>query len=308
MASESSHSTYYVPEQAKFPIFLTFGVLMMLAGFGSVLNHNAAGASTTLPAIISWAGFGVLVVVVFQWFKAVIQENHAGLNNAQVERSFKWGMGWFIFSEAMLFAAFFGALFYARQLSVPWLGGEGEKGLAGVYLWPEFQAAWPLLSNPDPSLYTAPQSGLNITSWSPGFLLSYLPFWNTTILVISSITLHFAHGALKAENRKRLIQWMVVTVVLGVTFLFLQGLEYVEAYEHYGITLDSGIYGSTFFILTGFHGFHVAIGTFILFVMTLRCLKGHFTPDNHFGFEETTWYWHFVDVVWLIVFVVVYAI
>lgn len=307
MASESSHSTYYVPEQAKFPIPLTVGVFMMLAGFGSVLNHNAAGESTLVPTIISWSGFFILAFVVFQWFKTVIEETHAGLNSAQVTRSYVWGMSWFIFSEAMLFAAFFGALFYARQLSVPWLAGEGEKGLAGVYLWPEFQAAWPLLENPDPSRYTGPDAGLSVTSWSPAFLVSYLPFWNTLILVVSSVTLHFAHVALKAANRKLLIRWMFVTVALGLTFLFLQGLEYVEAYRHYGIRLDSGIYGSTFFILTGFHGFHVALGTFILIVMTLRCLKGHFSPENHFGFEAATWYWHFVDVVWLILFIVVYA-
>lgn len=308
MASESSHSVYYVPEQSKFPIFASIGLFLTVFGLGSVLNDISAGAPVMGSSGIALLGFATLSTVLFNWFATVIRENHAGLPNDQLKRSYVWAMGWFIFSEVMFFAAFFGALFYVRQLAVPWLGGEGAKGVAGDVLWPEFQAAWPLLVNPDPSLFANPHDGLNVKEWTPSFLAGYLPFWNTVILITSSVTLHYAHVALKAQNRARLLQWMVVTVSLGLIFLGLQALEYVEAYGHYGITLNSGIYGSTFFLLTGFHGFHVTLGTFMLIVMLLRCKKGHFTPDDHFGFEATAWYWHFVDVVWVGLFIFVYCL
>ncbi|ALO44722.1 cytochrome c oxidase subunit 3 [Pseudohongiella spirulinae] len=308
MASESSHSVYYVPEQTKYPFFASIGLFLMVFGLGALLNNISAGESATVSTWIALAGFFLLSFIIFQWFATVIRENHAGLNNDQLKRSYVWGMVWFIFSEVMFFAAFFGALFYVRQLAVPWLGGEGDKGITGEVLWPEFQAAWPLIANPDPAAYTNPHEGLNVKEWSLSFFAGYLPFWNTVILITSSYTLHIAHHALKEENRQKLIRWMFVTVALGIIFLGLQALEYVEAYGHYGITLDSGIYGSTFFLLTGFHGFHVTLGTFILIVMLLRCMKGHFKPNDHFGFEAAAWYWHFVDVVWVGLFIFVYLI
>lgn len=308
MASGSSQSAYYVPEQSKYPIFASIGLALTVFGLGSVLNDIAAGDSVTFSTWMSIIGFGILATVLFNWFATVIRENHAGMNSDQLKRSYVWGMMWFIFSEVMFFAAFFGALFYVRQLSVPWLGGEGAKGIAGEVLWPEFEAAWPLLVNPDSSVFVNPADGLHVKEWTPSFFAGYLPFWNTVILITSSVTLHYAHVALKAENRKRLIQWMFVTVALGIIFLGLQVLEYQEAYGHYGITLNSGIYGSTFFLLTGFHGFHVTLGTFMLMVMLLRCMKGHFKPDDHFGFEATAWYWHFVDVVWVGLFIFVYCL
>jgi cytochrome c oxidase subunit 3 len=308
MASGSSQSAYYVPEQSKYPFFASIGLALTVFGLGSVLNDIAAGSSVTVSTWMAIIGFGILATILFNWFATVIRENHAGMNSDQLKRSYVWGMMWFIFSEVMFFAAFFGALFYVRQLSVPWLGGEGAKGIAGDVLWPEFQAAWPLLVNPDSSVFVNPQDGLNVKEWTASFFVGYLPFWNTVILITSSVTLHFAHVALKAENRARLIQWMFVTVFLGLIFLVLQVLEYQEAYGHYGITLNSGIYGSTFFLLTGFHGFHVTLGTFMLIVMLLRCMKGHFKPDDHFGFEAAAWYWHFVDVVWVGLFIFVYCL
>lgn len=308
MASGSSQSAYYVPEQSKYPFFASIGLALTLFGLGSVLNDIAADRSVTGSTWMAVIGLVILATILFNWFATVIHENHAGMNSDQLKRSYVWGMWWFIFSEVMFFAAFFGALFYVRQLSVPWLGGEGAKGIAGEVLWPEFEAAWPLLVNPDSGVFVNPNDGLNVKEWSASFFIGYLPFWNTVILITSSVTLHFAHVALKAENRKRLIQWMFVTVALGIIFLGLQVWEYVEAYGYYGITLNSGIYGSTFFLLTGFHGFHVTLGTFMLIVMLLRCMKGHFKPDDHFGFEAAAWYWHFVDVVWVGLFIFVYCL
>lgn len=306
MASAGSHETYYVPEQTRLPFFASIGLILMVAGFGNVLNNIKSAESTSLATGVALFGFALLAFIIFQWFSTVIRENHAGMNSDQLKRSYVWGMTWFIFSEVMFFAAFFGALFYVRTFVVPWLGGEGDKGITGDMLWPNFTAVWPVIENPNSNLFTNPHEALNVKEWSFGFFAKFLPFWNTMLLLTSSVTVHFAHVALKAGKRKQLIQWLAITVALGVTFLALQIMEYSEAYGHYGLTLDSGIYGSTFFMLTGFHGFHVTLGTFILAVMLVRAIKGHFKPDDHFGFEAASWYWHFVDVVWVGLFIFVY--
>jgi cytochrome c oxidase subunit 3 len=138
--------------------------------------------------------------------------------------------------------------------------------------------------------------------------LGYLPFYNTVILLTSSWTVHIAHIAIKEQQRTKLVLWLGITVLLGMVFLVLQVEEYIEAYDHMGLTLGSGIYGSTFFLLTGFHGFHVTLGTFILLVQFLRAVKGHFTAKDCFGFEAASWYWHFVDVVWVGLFIFVYVL
>ena len=202
-------------------------------------------------------------------------------------------MSWFIFSEVCFFGAFFGALFYARIISVPWLAGAGTNLETHILLWPDFADTWPLFMTPGGDGTEA------MEAWG-------LPFINTVILVTSSITLTFAHWALKKNQRIHLGLWLAVTVALGATFLTLQVVEYIHAYTELGLSLGAGIYGSTFFMLTGFHGAHVTMGTIMLTVMLVRCLKGHFTPENHFGFEATSWYWHFVDVVWLFLFTFVY--
>ncbi len=308
MASTGSHETYYVPEQTKLPFFASIGLFLTVFGLGNVLNDIQAAESTAVATWMSLFGFTLLSFILFQWFSTVIRENHAGLNSDQLKRSYVWGMAWFIFSEVMFFAAFFGALYYVRNFSVPWIGGLGDKGITGEILWPEFEAVWPVINNPDSQIFTNPHEALNVHEWSVSFFASFLPFWNTVILLTSSVTVHFAHTALKAGNRKGLISWLSLTVGLGVLFLILQGMEYIEAYDHYGLTLDSGIYGSTFFLLTGFHGFHVTLGTFMLAVMLARALKGHFKPDDHFGFEAASWYWHFVDVVWVGLFIFVYLL
>ncbi len=308
MASVGSHENYYVPEQTKLPFFASIGLVFMVYGLGAALNDMKAAESATASTWISLFGFTLLSFIIFQWFSTVIRENHAGMNSDQLKRSYVWGMAWFIFSEVMFFAAFFGALYYVRSFAVPWLGGEGDKGISGDMLWPEFSAVWPVIENPNSAIFTNPHEALNVHEWTVAFFAKFLPFWNTLILITSSVTVHFAHTALKAENRKGLIQWLAVTVALGVIFLFLQAFEYIEAYGHYGLTLDSGIYGSTFFLLTGFHGFHVTLGTFILAVMLIRAIKGHFKPDDHFGFEAASWYWHFVDVVWVGLFIFVYLL
>jgi cytochrome c oxidase subunit 3 len=303
--AETDQSVYYIPHSGWYPVMLAAGVMVMLTGLGTWLNDTKAGDPASWTQSI--VGFSAVCLVLFFWFAKVVAENQQGLTNEQLKRSYIWGMGWFIFSEVMFFAAFFGALFYARVIAVSWLGGEGAKGITGDYLWPEFEAVWPVLSNPDSGLFPGPAQSMvapgTVSGWA-----GYLPFYNTVILLTSSWTVHIAHSAIKEQNRAKLNIWLGITVLLGIAFLILQVEEYVEAYNHMGLTLGSGIYGSTFFILTGFHGFHVTLGTVILLVQFLRALRGHFGPKDCFGFEAASWYWHFVDVVWVGLFIFVYVL
>ena len=304
-ASDADSSIYYVPEKGWYPVYLAFGLMVLVTGAAGWLNDIRAGdAGSPTQSLI---GLAIFSFVLYSWFAKVISENAQGMNNAVLKRSYVWGMGWFIFSEVMFFAAFFGALFYVRALVVPWMGGEGGKALTGTYLWPEFEAVWPVVSNPDPALFVNPGETMAppdaVSKWA-----TYLPFLNTVILLSSSVTVHFAHTAIKNENRKKLIGWLGFTVFLGVVFLGLQIEEYYIAYTDMGLTLNSGIYGSTFFMLTGFHGFHVTMGTFILLVQLSRAIKGHFSHEDCFGFEAASWYWHFVDVVWVGLFIFVYVL
>jgi cytochrome c oxidase subunit 3 len=285
-----SGGTYYVPPTSKWPILGSLALGVMMIGTGIWLVYGSAGTPVMLIGLV-----GVLAVMAF-WFLDVIHESHQGLYDEQMDRSFRWGMAWFIFSEVMFFAAFFGALFYVRNFALPWLDGEGAKGVAAL-LWPDFTASWPLMEPP----------GANVEGPRETFSPWHLPLVNTLILVSSSITLTVSHEALKEGLRATTRNWLALTVLLGLIFITIQGVEYYEAYAHYGITLEAGIYGSTFFMLTGFHGLHVIIGTIILATMLLRVCRGHFSGENHFGFEAAAWYWHFVDVVWIGLFLFVYV-
>ncbi len=286
-----SRLDYFVPGGSYWPILGSIGMAAMLGGFASSLHGSITG---TISMIL---GFGIIIFMVFGWIGQVINESESGTYNLQVDKSFRIGMGWFIFSEVMFFAAFFGALFYARQLSVPWLAGEGNNFWTGENLWPEFKSIWPLIQMPDNTNFTVPK-GI-IEAWE-------IPAINTLTLLTSGATLTYAHWALMNKNRSGLIGGLIATIVLGVIFLGLQMYEYYEAYQHLDLKLTSGIYGSTFFMLTGFHGLHVTLGTIMLIVILMRAIRGHFKKDRHFGFEAVAWYWHFVDVVWLGLFVVVY--
>ncbi len=286
-----SRSDYFVPGGSYWPIVGSVGMAALLGGFASSLHGNIVGTATMI------LGFLVIIFMVFGWIGQVINESENGTYNLQVDKSFRIGMGWFIFSEVMFFAAFFGALFYARQLSVPWLAGEGNNLFTGQVLWPEFKSVWPLIQMPDSSNFTVPKGIIH--AWE-------VPAINTMLLLTSGATLTWAHWALINKNRTQLIAGLVATIVLGIAFLGFQVAEYAEAYQHLDLKLTSGIYGSTFFMLTGFHGLHVTLGTIMLIVILMRAIRGHFSSDRHFGFEAVAWYWHFVDVVWLGLFIVVY--
>jgi cytochrome c oxidase subunit 3 len=293
----ATHEHYYVPAQSKWPIIATVGMFITMYGLGTWFIDMKAGRESHGPIFFAIGGL-VVAYIMFGWFGTVIKEGRAGLYSAQMDRSFRWGMSWFIFSEVMFFVAFFGALFYVRTVAGPALGGEGPKGIAHM-LWPNFQYTWPLLQTPDPKMFPPPRE--IIDPW-------HLPLINTVLLVSSSVTVTIAHHALKKGHRGALKLWLGLTILLGLAFLALQALEYHEAYTELGLTLGSGIFGATFFMLTGFHGAHVTIGTIILFVMLMRILRGHFDAEHQFGFEAASWYWHFVDVVWVGLFVFVYVL
>lgn len=295
----STVPNYYVPEQSKWPIVTVIAMGLFLCGFAMMLLSSANQQdNSVLSLLMCTVGAAGLAYIFFGWFGSVIRESSMGLYNQQMDASFRISMIWFIFTEIMFFVAFFFALFYSRYISVPWIAAEGHKEM-NFLLWPEFIAGWPLFENPDNKLFPAPSGIINPF---------HLPLMNTILLVTSSFTVSYAHKALKEDKRSLIAIWLAVTVILGVVFLYLQGTEYVHAYRDLGLTLDSGIYGSIFFILTGFHGMHVTIGTIALLVILLRVLKGHFRQDNHFGFEAVSWYWHFVDMVWLILFISVYIL
>jgi cytochrome c oxidase subunit 3 len=267
----------------------SIGLFFVILGAGQWINGHQWGAYSLLFGLLWWA------FVLKQWFGDAIRESEGGLYSDRIDVSFRWSMGWFIFSEVMFFAAFFGALYWARVHSVPTLGNH-EHAL----LWPDFKALWPSVSagaTAAPGGTVEPFS--TIGPWP-------LPTINTALLLTSGLTLTIAHHALIAGNRGRTIAFMWMTVILGAIFLVVQGYEYAHAYKDLNLKLNSGIFGSTFFMLTGFHGFHVFVGMLMLLFITLRLHKGHFTPERHFGFEGAAWYWHFVDVVWLGLYIVVY--
>lgn len=288
-----TQNIYFIPEPSRWPIVGTIALFISFFGAGIMLNGSHFGT------LILGIGIAAIIYMFSGWFSEVIAESLAGKYNKQVDVSFRWGMSWFIFSEVMFFAAFFGALFYAREFSVPWLAGEGSKLVTHKLLWPEFMGSWPMNVIPDVEKYASSLYEHVIPAWG-------IPAVNTAILLSSGVTVTFAHWALKKDNRAALCWWLLATVVLGFLFVSLQASEYIHAYHELNLTLGSGIYGSTFFMLTGFHGFHVTMGATMLLVILFRSIMGHFKPHDHFAFEGVAWYWHFVDVVWLGLFIFVY--
>ncbi len=289
-AATPQHQPYYfVPAPSRFPVLTATGLLFLILGASQWINGHAWGAYSLFFGLAMW------LFVLQQWFRAAIGESEGGLYSERIDVSYRWSMSWFIFSEVMFFGAFFGALFWLRVHAVPNLGS-----IENALLWPDFKAIWPSVQ----AGITASPAGTvePFTTMGPW----PLPTINTALLLSSGVTLTIAHHALIANHRARSVAFMWLTVLLGLTFLIVQGYEYTHAYSELNLKLSSGAYGTTFFMLTGFHGFHVFVGMLMLLFITLRLQKGHFTPQRHFGFEGAAWYWHFVDVVWLGLYIVVY--
>jgi cytochrome c oxidase subunit 3 len=283
-AQAAPRDHYFVPQPSLYPVILSCGMFVLALGFIQLMNGVAAGKWVIL------GGTAIILYVLFGWFGKVISESQSGAYRDWEDLSFRHGMVWFISTEVMFFAAFFGALFYMRVISVPELGNMMSDH--GTSLWPDFAGSWPT-SGPKGPEFTP------MGAWG-------IPAINTALLLSSGATVTWAHWGLLRNQRSHLILGLAATVLLGTIFLFLQGYEYHHAYTELGLTMGAGAYGATFFMLTGFHGFHVTMGTIMLLVILLRSMKGHFSAERHFAFEGVAWYWHFVDVVWLILFVFVY--
>lgn len=288
--SSTTKDTYYVPEGSHWPIIAAIGILITLLGVTMAVNGADLGKYFMIVGSLA------ITYLFFGWFGDVINESMTGKYNKTVDASFRQGMAWFIGSEVFFFATFFGCLYYLRTIVGPWLGGEGHLGETNM-LWEGFKFTWPLINLPDASSYSEAKEAMGPMG---------IPLINTVILLSSGATLTWAHWGLKKESNKQLVWGLGITVLLGLIFFGFQAYEYYHAYHAMNLTLNSGIYGSTFYMLTGFHGFHVVIGTIMLIVMFFRARKNHFTHENHFAFEAAAWYWHFVDVVWVALFFFVY--
>jgi cytochrome c oxidase subunit 3 len=291
----TAKGSYYLPEPSPWPIITSSGLFLLALGL--ILTINSVGTGHW----IMLAGAAVVIYMVIRWFGQVIGESEAGTYNSQVDMSFRLGMGWFIFSEVMFFAAFFGALFYVRNFSTDWLA----SGPAHDFLWQNYHGGWPTAGPEGLTPVTGHEAMHGENEFTPMAAWG-IPFINTLILLTSGATVTWAHWGLKKDNRAQLITGLFLTVALGLTFLSLQAFEYIHAYTELNLKLTTGVYGSTFFMLTGFHGLHVTLGSIMLMTILGRSVKGHFTPEHHFGFEAVAWYWHFVDVVWLGLFIFVY--
>ena len=289
--STAGSDTYYVPHGSQWPIIAVMGIFFTVLGIAFAVNDVDAGT------YMLWTGMAIVAYLFFGWFSDVINESMSGKYSPAVDVSFRQGMIWFITSEVFFFVALFGSLFYLRAISIPWLGGEGHLGSSNL-LWDGFKATWPLLSTPD--------GGTSYVQTKEAMGAGGIPLYNTVILLSSGVTLTWAHHGLKHNKKNQLLIGLAATIGLGLIFFGFQAYEYSHAYSDLDLQLDSGIYGSTFYMLTGFHGLHVCIGTIMLIAIFVRCYKGHFNSDKHFAFEAVAWYWHFVDVVWLGLYFFVY--
>ena len=241
----------------------------------------AVGAVTWMhggTSIVLGIGLALVLYTMFMWWRDVIAEAHAGDHTAVVGIHLRYGMLMFIASEVMFFVAWFWAFFDASLFT-------GEAKMAARI---------------------AATGGIWPPKGTVVFDPFHLPLVNTLILLTSGTTVTWAHHALLNNDRKGLVNGLILTVLLGLTFTGVQAWEYGHALFAFSNANGGNIYGSTFFMATGFHGFHVIIGTTFLIVCLARALKGDFTPQQHFGFEAAAWYWHFVDVVWLFLFAAVY--
>ena len=279
MSDHSVNHDYHLLEPSPWPFAASAAAFVM--AFGTVIYFHPSMLGSylepTLTTFGPWLilpGFIFLSMAAFMWWRDVVKESHQGDHTPVVQLGLRYGMTLFIASEVMFFVAFFWAFFEASLFydeAIQYLRVESTGG-----------------------------------TWPPKGIQTFdpfdLPLMNTLILLLSGFTVTWAHHALRENNRRDLITGLFFTVALGALFSALQAYEY----GHAGFGIKDGIYASVFYLATGFHGFHVLVGTIFLFVCLMRARKGHFTPEQHFGFEAAAWYWHFVDVVWLFLFVCVY--
>lgn len=269
MSDEKNHD-YHLVDPSPWPFLAAWSTFIMAAGFIFFLHDIGSGLIPLFGLLL------VLAMAYFWWSDIVNEAEYKGDHTPVVQLHMRYGVFMFILSEVMFFVAWFWAYFDAalfpdeliQELRIEYTGGQ-----------------WP------------PLSVRTFDAWD-------LPFINTLVLLLSGFAVTWAHHALIHDNRKTVIAGLSGAVILGMIFTVLQYIEY----GHATFDFDGGLYPSVFYMATGFHGFHVIIGTICLFVMLVRTIKGHFKPDHHFGFEAAAWYWHFVDVVWIFLFVFIYVL
>ncbi len=287
MAHAAPHHDYHLVDPSPYPLVSSIAVTVMMVGAVAWMKGLFG-----LPEGTSWLFFAGLAGTLYSmggWWYEVIRESHKGDHTPVVSIGLRYGMVLFIASEIMFFAAFFWMFFEMAVFN------EARAHIPEISGWADTAAAWS----------TWPPKGVEVLDpWS-------LPLLNTVILLLSGTTVTWAHHALQVGDRKGARMGLIITVALGILFTAVQAYEYNHIIHENLFFNDeaanSGLYGSIFFMATGFHGFHVLIGTIFLAVCLLRLLKGDFTPQKHFGFEAAAWYWHFVDVVWLFLFAFVYV-
>ena len=266
-AGHEAKHPYHLVDPSPWPIVGAISALLLTGGM-VLFMHGIWGFGGKI--VLAAGALGILGTMFFWWRDVVKEATFQGFHTPVVQIGMRYGMALFIASEVMFFAAWFWAYFNAFLFPTEQIG----------HTWP-------------PSLPTPVQT----------FDPFELPLLNTLILLLSGVTVTWAHHALREGDRKGMLQGLALTILLGATFTCVQAYEY----SHAAFTFTGNIYGSTFFMATGFHGFHVIIGTIFLTVCWFRAYAGHFKPDHHFGFEAAAWYWHFVDVVWLFLFTCIYV-
>ncbi|MFO0388269.1 MAG: cytochrome c oxidase subunit 3 [Alphaproteobacteria bacterium] len=260
---------YHLVNPSPWPILSSLALFLLTLGMAMFMHKHSIGG------IVALAGLALMLYCMYGWWSDVVKEaREEKAHTREVTRGLRFGMALFIASEVMFFAAFFWAFFGASTL--PKLPLEE--------VWAVAEGIWP------------PKGIEPFDPW-------HLPFLNTLILLLSGTTVTWAHYAILHNQQKQAVQALWYTVILGVIFTLCQAYEY----SHAAFGFKDGIYASTFYMATGFHGFHVIVGTIFLAVCLVRAKKGHFVPNQHLGFEFAAWYWHFVDVVWLFLFVFVYV-
>ena len=287
-AHAAPHHDYHLVDPSPWPLVASIATTLMMVGAVAWMKGLFG-----LPQGTSWLFFAGLAGVLYSmagWWADVIKESHKGDHTPVVSIGLRYGMVLFIASEIMFFVAFFWIFFEMAVFN------EARAAIPAVGNWTDTAAAWS----------TWPPKGIEVLSaWE-------LPLLNTVTLLLSGCTVTWAHHALQVGDRKGAKIALAITIVLGVFFTAIQAYEYNHIlHEHLFFNeeaVNSGLYGSIFFMATGFHGFHVLIGTIFLTVCLIRLLVGQFTPEKHFGFEAAAWYWHFVDVVWLFLFAFVYVV
>ena len=273
MAATKNHDYHILPPD-QWPLIGAFSALALTGGGVMWMHDNPYGKFVFLLGLL-----GVLVTM-FSWWGNVIKESHEGHHTPVVQLHLRYGMILFIASEVMFFLAWFWAFFSAALFPAP---VEIVDGAAQVISDATAVATWP-------------PKGIEVLD-PFGF-----PLLNTFILLCSGTTVTWAHHAMIHDDREGLKKGLWCTILLGLLFTSIQAYEYIHA----PFAFKGNIYGATFFMATGFHGFHVIVGTIFLTVCLIRAYRGHFTPKQHFGFEAAAWYWHFVDVVWLFLFTSIY--